>query len=305
VLALLKKYPTAEKLAAARRDSLDKIPGVKADIADRLHAAAKTSTASSCGMISERLVQQKVKAIQHEKQESAELVQLAATAFEALPEGPHQRILTIKGIGIQTAAALVSKIVSIERFETANHLIGYFGVFPEEVDVSGTDKQGNPKTGSIVHMCPKGNDLVRRLLYLAAQAAVRSNPAIKALFARQRAAGKEYNVAIGHCMAKLLRQVFGIWKKDVDFDPNFERAANDVHQTPADETNPNEEQTTQAKADEAMDWPEAVGEEKAEGHQKRSRAAKRSSRKRRAVTATATNPLRFSDSGGLQYACAN
>ena len=147
-------------------------------------------------MISERLVQQKVKAIQHEKQESAELVQLAATAFEALPEGPHQRILTIKGIGIQTAAALVSKVVSIERFETANHLIGYFGVFPEEVDVSGTDKHGNPKTGSIVRMSPKGNDLVRRLLYLAAQAAVRSNPAIKALFARQRAAGQR--VQRGH-----------------------------------------------------------------------------------------------------------
>ena len=40
--------------------------------------------------------------------------------------------------------------------------------------------------------------------------------------ARQMAAGKNYDVAIGHCMAKLLRQVFALWKKDQDFDPQFE-----------------------------------------------------------------------------------
>lgn len=289
VLTLLKKYPTAEKLAAARRKSLDKIPGIQSEMADKLHTAAKRSTASSCGMIAERLVTQKVQAIQHEKQEFSELEQLAKSAFEALPEGSHQRILTIKGIGIQTAAALVSKIVSIERFATANHLIGYFGVFPEEVDVSGTDKHGNPKTGAIVRMSRKGNDLVRRLLYLAAQAAVRSNPAIKALFARQRAAGKEYKVAIGHCMAKLLRQVFGLWKKNVDFDPNFEAVANDVPGMPTDNTNPNAAHATQVEVDEKTACPEGAPTEKADGHEKRSRAAKRSSRKRKAVTATPTS----------------
>jgi hypothetical protein len=39
------------------------------------------------------------------------------------------------------------------------------------------------------------------------------------------AGGKDYNVAIGHCMAKLLRQVFALWKKDCDFDPNSKSAS--------------------------------------------------------------------------------
>jgi hypothetical protein len=116
----------------------------------------------------------------------------------------------------------VAKIVSIDRFQTAKALIGYFGVFPEEVDVSGTDRQGNPKQGSEQRMSRKGNDLVRRLLYTAAQCGVKWNPPVKTLFARQMADGKEYNVAIGHCMAKLLRLVFALWKKDEDFDPDFE-----------------------------------------------------------------------------------
>jgi hypothetical protein len=71
-------------------------------------------------------------------------------------------------------------------------------------------------------MSRKGNDLVRRLLYTAAQCAVKWNPAVKTLFARLMAQGKPYNVAIGHCMAKLLRQAFALWKKDCDFDPQFE-----------------------------------------------------------------------------------
>ena len=59
-------------------------------------------------------------------------------------------------------------------------------------------------------MSRKGNGLVRRLLYTAAQCAVTWNPPVKALFARQRAEGKEYNLCLGHCMAKLLRQVFAV-----------------------------------------------------------------------------------------------
>ena len=68
-------------------------------------------------------------------------------------------------------------------------------------------------------MSRKGNDLVRRLRYTAAQSAVKWNPPVKALFARLRADNKEYNVCLGHCMAKLLRQVFALWTQDCDFAP--------------------------------------------------------------------------------------
>lgn len=222
VLTLLDKYPTPEKIARARLESLVKIPHLDEDKAQTLQTAAKSSLGSNQGPLAEQMIRQKVRELRLQQDESVKLDELIEKAWKALPPGPHRRILTIKGIGIQTAAALVAKIVSIDRFATAKALIGYFGVFPEEVDVSGTDRQGNPKGGTEIHMSRKGNDLVRRLLYTAAQCAVKWNPPIKALFARQMADGKEYNVAVGHCMAKLLRQVFALWKKDEDFDPAFE-----------------------------------------------------------------------------------
>lgn len=119
-------------------------------------------------------------------------------------------------------------MVSIDRFKSASSLIGYFGIFPEEMDTSGTHRDGTPKTATSFRMSRKGNDLVRRLLYTAAQSAVRHNPAVAALYARQAAMGKAYNLIIGHCMAKLLRQVYALWSKDEDFDPAFEfRAQNE------------------------------------------------------------------------------
>ena len=221
VLSLLEKFPTPDKLARAKLETLAKIPHLATEMAETLRTAAAQSTGSNKGPIAEELIRQKVHALRQEQENFAALATLVEQAWQALPDGPAKRIRTIPGIGLQTAAALVAKIVSIERFATPTALIGYFGVFPEEVDVSGTDRQGNPKQGREIHMSRKGNDLVRRLLYTAAQCAVIWNPPVKALFARLRD-GKEYNVCIGHCMAKLLRQVFALWTKDCDFDPDFE-----------------------------------------------------------------------------------
>ena len=236
VLSLLEKYPTPDKLARAKPETLIKIPHLAADMAETLRAAAAQSTGSNCGPIAAELILQKVHAIRQEQAAFAALADLVEQAWQALPEGPARRIRTIPGIGLQTSAALVAKIVSIDRFATPTALIGYFGIFPEEVDVSGTDRQGNPKKGTEIHMSRKGNDLVRRLLYTAAQCAVSWNPPVKALFARQRAEGKEYNLCLGRCMAKLLRQVFAVWTKDCDFDPDFESRPKVIAESAANES---------------------------------------------------------------------
>jgi len=96
-------------------------------------------------------------------------------------------------------------------------LVGYFGVFPEE-NTSGKDKYGNPVAPGTTEMSRQGNDLVRRYLWMAALSGIRHNPAIKALYARLRRRGKRGDVALGHCMRKLLHLVFAVWKTNRPFD---------------------------------------------------------------------------------------
>ena len=145
-----------------------------------------------------------------------DLKKLLSSAFDELPPSGHRRLVTIPGIGEATAAVLVAKIVDINRFETPDRLVNYFGIFPEE-NSSGVDKQGHPLPVGTLHMSRKGNDLVRCYLWNAARVAMQCNPAIKAQYHRLKSRGKRGDVAMGHCMRKLLHLVFAVWKTDRPF----------------------------------------------------------------------------------------
>ncbi|MGZ3489033.1 MAG: IS110 family transposase [Isosphaeraceae bacterium] len=218
VLRLLDKYPTAERIAQAHRATLEKIPYLPHEQAEALHQAAQRSVASLRGAVAEALVRELVTEVRHSQNAEKTLRQLLTSAFAALPRSPHVQVVTVSGIGEATAAVLVAKIVDIDRFATPAKLVNYFGVFPEE-NSSGVDKQGHPLPPGTLYMSRKGNDLVRGYLWNATRAAIRHNPAIRALYHRLKAKGKRGDVAIGHCMRKLLHLVFAVWKTDRPFDP--------------------------------------------------------------------------------------
>jgi hypothetical protein len=111
----------------------------------------------------------------------------------------------------------VAKIVSLDRFATPEKLVGYFGIFPEE-ESSGVDAEGRPLPSTTRHMSHKGCDLVRGYLWNAAKAAIQQNPAVRELYARLVSRGTRGDVALGHCMRKLLHQVFGVWASQRPFD---------------------------------------------------------------------------------------
>ena len=224
VLELLKKYATAERIAVARIGSIEKIPFLKPETARKVHDAAKTSVGTLFGEVAEELMRELVSELRHSLAEKKRWKDLLEKAFDALPDGPQRMIETIKGIGKMTAAAIVATAVSIDRFETAKHLIGYYGVFPEEF-TSGVDKFGRPIPPGKKIMCRKGNDLVRGLLWNCAKCASASNggnPAVRELYVRRLAAGDTPQVAWGYCMTKLLRQIFGVWSSGTEFDPEHE-----------------------------------------------------------------------------------
>jgi transposase len=220
VLTLLEKYPTAGRIAAAHPASLEKIPYLPAGLAAAVHEAARRSVASLTGEHAEALVREQVAQVRSCQGAERGLRGLLVAAFDDLPGSAHTRILTVIGIGRATAAALVAKVVDIDRFATPEDLVGYFGIFPEE-NSSGVDKRGRPLPAGTLAMSRKGNDLVRAYLWNAARSAIVHNPAVHALYLRLKSKGKRGDVAIGHCMRKLLHQVYAVWKTDRDFDKDY------------------------------------------------------------------------------------
>jgi transposase len=231
VLTLLDRFPLPEQLGAAKMEALMEIPYMRATTASDIQDAAKTSTGSLKGHLADQLVRETVEDVKRCKQAEARIEELMIKAFRELPTSGHLQVSTIPGVGDATAAVLVAKIISIDRFETAKKLVGYFGTFAEE-NTSGVDKKGKPVQPGTMRMSHKGSDVARRYLWNATLSATKFNPAIRALYHRKRAEGKRHDVALGHCMRKLLHLVFAVWKTNTAFNPDHHSWDQEVNRSP-------------------------------------------------------------------------
>lgn len=85
---------------------------------------------------------------------------------------------------------------------------------------SGIDRDGRPRGPKRYVMSRRGNDLVRRYLWMAALSAVKCNAPVRTLYARVVAKHTDHkSIAIGHGMRKLLHLAHAIWKTGRPFDP--------------------------------------------------------------------------------------
>jgi transposase len=216
VLELLHRYPTAKLLAGASADDLGGIPYLPHDRIPELLERARTSIASLSGATSAELVRDQVRQLRDVRARQQRLEGLLVTAHRELPKANH--LDSIKGIGAVTAAVLTAFILDIERFATPTKLVAYFGALPIEMS-SGIDREGQPRASRRYVMSQRGNDLVRRYLWMAALSAVQCNPAVRALYRRVVAKHPQHKaIAIGHAMRKLLHLAFAVWKTDKPFD---------------------------------------------------------------------------------------
>jgi transposase len=217
VLELVHRYPTAALLATATPTDLDHIPSFPVQHIEPLLDHARSSIASLSGPTAEELVRDQIRQLRDVQARQKRLENLLIGAYRDWPNANH--LDTIGGIGAVTAAVLTAFILDIDRFETPHKLVAYFGVLPIEMG-SGIDRDGQPRGPRRTVMSKRGNDLVRRYLWMAALSAIRCNPAVRALYRRVVAKHPQRKaVAVGHAMRKLLHLVFAVWKSDKPFNP--------------------------------------------------------------------------------------
>ena len=132
-----------------------------------------------------------------------------------------RRLQTIPGVGPAICAVLMAEIGDIWRFDDADQLLAYAGVHPAER--SSGRKGADPETSW--HMSKAGNAHLRAAAYRMAVVGITHNPVIAAHYERKRAAGKSKMNALGHCMSKALNLVWGVWRNEADWDPDWNSRA--------------------------------------------------------------------------------
>ncbi len=218
VLEMLDKYPTAQRIGQARLASLQKIPYLAPELAGQLHLIAQQSIACLSGDVAEALVRDLVGQVRHTQRAEEQMRRLLSEAYAALPDSPHLRVVTIPGIGVATAAAIIAQAVDINRFPTPERFVGYFGSFPR-----GKRAQASIRTAIHCRLAPctchaKAMTWSATTCGMPLVPAFTTIPPSAPLYRRLKARGKRGDVAIGHCMRKLLHLVYAVWKTDRPFD---------------------------------------------------------------------------------------
>jgi transposase len=212
ILSMVNKYPSSSKLARAKESTLAKIPYVSHNRAKLIIADAKQSISSVDDEATSFVIISVVEQILHLKN-NIERHKMFMLTHCRLPE--VELVQSYPGIGIYSAIGLVLNIVSIDRFPSAKHLASYFGVHPVY------KKSGDGTWG--FHMSKKGRVAPRNILYMAARSSIIHNPLIKEVYINHLKRGNTKLSALGVCMHKILRIVFGILKHQKEFDPEIDK----------------------------------------------------------------------------------
>jgi len=212
LLFLVNKYPSPSQLARAKESTLAKIPYISHKRAQLILSDAKQNVGSVDDEATAFIIKSSVEQILNLKNKIEQHKKYMITRCD-LPE--VKLLQSFKGIGVYSAIGLVLNIVSIDRFPSAKHLASYFGVHPV-YKTSGDGTSG-------FHMSKKGRSAPRQILYMVARSSIIHNPLIIEVYINHLKRGNTKSSALGVCMHKILRIVFGILKHQQEFDPEIDK----------------------------------------------------------------------------------
>lgn len=119
-------------------------------------------------------------------------------------------LLTIPGMSYNQAAIILAFIGDINRFESSKQLLAYAGLDPTVV-------QSGNFTARSTRMSKRGNSLLRYALVYSAHNVVKNNLTFREYYDLKCSQGKSHYCALGHVAHKLVRVIFKMLSKNVDF----------------------------------------------------------------------------------------
>jgi transposase len=213
---LLARYPTARAFAAEKPGRLAKVVyaghnRIGDELASALVEAAKRSVGAHHGEPYVRQVRYACEDLDVLRPRLRDLEGDIDRIIAAHDIG--KLLVTITGIGPQTAARILAEIGDPSSFRDGAALASYAGLVP------GLNLSGKSKTSMRAPLTPIGNARLRRGLYMPTLTAVRKNPWLRRFYERLVAAGKPKKVAIAAASRKLLHAVYSVAKHRRPFVP--------------------------------------------------------------------------------------
>jgi transposase len=123
-----------------------------------------------------------------------------------------QLLLTIPGIGEESAIAILAEVPDIRAFRNARQLAAYAGAIPRNI-TSGSSVYAKPRLSKV------GSRTLCKALFFPAIVAKNHNPIVMSFCQRLKEKGKHNMVIVGAAMRKLPHIIFGILRSKSAFNP--------------------------------------------------------------------------------------
>lgn len=214
-VAVLRKYPTPQKLKNAHLEKLTEILWESSSgrfgewKARQLKETAYNSFGieDSCGVYSALLGMFLEQILSLTEQADLLEKQIASLLKEF-----DTPLTSIPGVGAVLAATILSEIGDISRFSSADKLLAFAGLDPSV-------KQSGEFTSNQNRMSKRGSPYLRRAIWLASTVAVQCDPMFRAYYEKKMSEGLHYMNVIGHVSRKMTAVIFAVLRNGQPYQP--------------------------------------------------------------------------------------
>ena len=208
-LYILNKFPSLDKISNMSDDEFENLHNIsRGRFSSNQFHKLKTLASQSVGNSNEffEIELKSLIAIYHECDSQVNFLKKnIEKAINKLK--PH--ILTIPGIGAITAATIYAEIGNFKSFSSANRIVAFAGLEPAFYQ-SGTSEQNG-------RMVKHGSSLLRYAIMNATLPLINFCPKFSKYYLKKRSEGKSHYVALSHLAKKLIRVMFTLETKGIDY----------------------------------------------------------------------------------------
>lgn len=217
--AVLYRYPCPKNILTAKTSRLMTVQNRKGGRylgekkALQLKALAKQTIGSSKGdvyVFQIRILTQNLRSLHKQIEDTEKTIENTINSMNLPPWK------TIPSIGVLTMATLLGDVGDPRLFGSAKKFSSFLGLTPR-------GKQSGSSVNRKGHISKCGPSHIRQKLYMCVVSALatKKNPLLLDIYNRLVSKGKPKNVAIVACMNHLARVIYGIFKYNQPFDPDF------------------------------------------------------------------------------------
>jgi transposase len=210
-LFLLENYGSADKMSRMNSQSYENLRRIsRGKFAPKKFLELKALAASTVGESNEMFESQLSSLLSLYKLSVKEIDSLEQQITDLIRQiNPHS--LSIPGIGPLSAAVIYAEFGDISRFTSPQKMLAFAGLDPGYYQSGISAHSG--------HMVKRGSSHLRFTLMNLCIPLMQHNVVFAEYYAKKRAEGKPHRVACTHMVKKLIRIIYTLETRGIDFDP--------------------------------------------------------------------------------------